>query len=90
MSGYNDIPDHPEIACALRTGYPRPLPPHIVCHDCDRELYGDDPVYTPDGVTVCEDCMEERIREMNTSVLADALGIERTTASDRLEEFHER
>lgn len=90
MSGYNDVPDHPEIACALRTGYPRPLPPHITCADCDKELYGDDPVYTPDGVTVCEDCMKERIHEMTTSELAEALGIDCTTASNRLEELHER
>jgi len=86
----NDLPDHPEIACALRTGYPRPLPPHVTCSDCGKELYGDDPVYTPDGETICEDCMEERIQEMKMSDLADALGIGRTTASDRLEEIRER
>lgn len=90
MNGYNNIPDHPEIACALRTGYPRPLQPHITCADCDKELYGDDLVYAPDGVIVCEDCMETRIQEMDTSALAAALGIACTTAGNRLEEIHER
>lgn len=90
MSGYNSIPDHPEIARALRTGYPGLPQPHITCADCDRELYGDDLVYAPDGVMVCEDCMEARIQEMDTSELAAALGVTCTTAGSRLEELHER
>lgn len=85
----NELMDHPEIDHALRTGYPRPLPPHITCADCDRELYGDDPVYTPGGITICEDCMKARFEEMDTPELADALGIDRVTAYSRLEEPYE-
>lgn len=85
-----DIPDHPEIARALRTGYPRPLPPHVTCRDCDKELYGDDPVYLVDGAIVCEGCLEERIDEMMIADLAERLGMERTTAGEYLEGLHER
>lgn len=36
-----DIPDHPEIACALATGYPHPVKEYFVnCEDCGNELTG--------------------------------------------------
>lgn len=82
---YPDIPDHPEIACALRTGYPRPLPPHIKCAECEIELTGESPVYEVDGRRLCEDCFESYIDDMPLEDLAEKLGYNHTTAESLLE-----
>lgn len=72
-----NIPDHPEIAMALATGYPHPVREHfIACCDCGAELSGADPVYDWDNDLVCESCCEKRIGE-NYFIkdIAEALGI---------------
>jgi len=70
-----DIPDHPDIARALATGYPHPEKPCIRCCDCNKSLTDKD-VYDWDGDFLCEGCVKERIEENFTiSEIAAALGI---------------
>lgn len=57
------IPDHPAIARAERTGYPGGYTePILRCKVCGEELDADDRVYSDeDGVIVgCEYCLEVR------------------------------
>lgn len=57
--GRFDIPDHPEIACIERTGYPSWMQEddEVLCdeddEDYENEFWGDD----------CEDCLYEEGRE---------------------------
>ncbi len=75
-----DIPEHPEIAMALATGYPHPERPCIHCCDCDKALTNED-VFDWDGDILCEGCVKERIEENYTiSEIAVALGIPRKPA----------
>ena len=61
-----EVPEHPDIARTLRTGYPQPVS-EVKCADCGRHMIGEDRVYIIDGDTVCEECTKER--------LLDAYGI---------------
>lgn len=71
-----NIPEHPEIARCLATGYPHPLRPDVTCCDCNKVLAGDDTVYIWDGEAVCDDCVRDRINEsIDTQTLAECLGI---------------
>ena len=80
-----NIPDHPEIACALATGYPHPvkeLEP-VNCTDCGTELAGEDEVFIYDGEPCCENCCRTRIDEdFFLSDIAKALQIPMKTAAD--------
>ena len=81
------LPDHPEIARTLRTGYPYPLKT-LFCADCGCELTGD--IFISDGDVICADCLKERLLESySIDDLADAFDIQKTTASDYLEESEE-
>ena len=56
-----ELPDHPDIAHALKTGYPRGVeePELEYCCECGREIEPDEDVYS--CVThnlVCEDCLK--------------------------------
>ena len=87
-----NIPDHPEIACALATGYPRPpkeLPP-VYCDECSYEMTGDEKVYDYDGEALCENCCRDRIMEdIDMETIARALGIIAKSAEIYAEEQHE-
>ncbi len=73
----SELQDHPDIASALATGYPRGHrePPVLHCADCGCELEGDETVYIFDGDELCEDCCKERIKD-NFAIweIAEALG----------------
>lgn len=87
MQRFPAIPDHPAIAHALRTGYPRPYK-SIKCADCGQEFSGDHRIYISDGDTVCADCLKNRILEdYSIADLADAFDVRKTTAGDYLEEL---
>lgn len=90
MARFAQIPDHPEIACALRTGYPRPVK-SVKCADCGEEFTGDHRMYISDGDLVCENCLRSRIEEnYNSDDLAEAFGMECTTAGRYIEEQENR
>lgn len=89
MARYPEIPDHPEIACALRTGCPREYK-SVQCADCEQEFSGDERIYISDGDAVCADCLKERLLEAySIDDLADAFDIRKTTAGDYLEELED-
>ena len=89
MSQRLEIPDHPDIARTLLTGYPHESK-GIVCTDCEKEMYGDEKVYISDGDTVCSDCLKERILEAyDIDDLADAFDIRRSSVNEYLEEITE-
>ena len=87
-----NIPDHPEIACALATGYPKPPkePDPIYCDECSCELSGDTRVYDYDGEKLCENCCRDRVMEdIDMSDIARALGIITKSAEEIMEEYYE-
>ena len=89
MSQRLEIPDHPDIARTLLTGYPHESK-GLICADCEKEMYGDEKVYISDGDTVCGDCLKERILEAyDIDDLADAFDIRRSSVSEYLEEITE-
>lgn len=89
MSQRLEIPDHPDIARTLLTGYPHESK-GIICADCEKEMYGDEKVYISDGDTVCGDCLKERILEAyDIDDLADAFDIRRASVNEYLEEITE-
>lgn len=73
------IPDHPEIARALATGYPGPIherPIVIPCSGCGAELAEDDLVYDWMGELICETCVKIRMEEdFSIQEIAEAMGI---------------
>ena len=87
-----NIPDHPEIACALATGYPHPPKelPAVYCDECSHEMTGDEKVYDYDGEALCENCCRDRIMEdIDMETIARALGIIAKTAEIYAEEQYE-
>ena len=89
MARYPEIPDHPDIARTLFTGYPHESK-SVKCADCEQEFYGDERIYICDGDAVCADCLKERLLEAySIDDLADAFDIRKTTAGDYLEESEE-
>lgn len=83
------IPEHPEIACALATGYPKPPkePGPVNCTDCGLELTGADNVFIYDNEPLCENCCRDRIEEeFDMSHIAKALGIAVKEACAYMEE----
>lgn len=86
MARYPEIPDHPEIAHALRTGFPRPYK-SVKCTDCEQECYGDEKMYISDSEPVCSKCLRNRLLEdYDIDDLADVFDIKKTTAYDYLTE----
>ena len=80
------IPEHPEIAQALRTGYPRPCR-SVKCADCEQEFYGSDQMYNYEGELVCGCCMKDRLLDdQGIADLAEAFDIAGTTAEAYLAE----
>lgn len=73
-----EIPEHPEIARCLATGYPYPEGRNVIhCDDCECVLSGEDTVYDWDGDCLCEDCVKERIEEnYDIKDIAELLGIQ--------------
>ena len=85
MPRYPEIPDHPEIACALRTGYPRQIR-YVRCADCGKQFSGDHKMYLSDGDLICGGCLRDRILEnYDDDDLAEAFGMEKTTACEMIE-----
>lgn len=70
-----NIPEHPQIARCLETGYPEPYTP-IQCADCQEEVSGDEPLYLWDNEYICENCLRDRISEnFDMRTLAEMLDI---------------
>jgi len=87
-----NIPDHPEIACALATGYPYPVkdPEPVNCTDCGLELTGEDTVFIYDGEPCCENCCRDRIEEeFDMSHIAKLLNIPTKSAVEYAAECEE-
>lgn len=81
--------DHPEIAHALLTGYPKPFK-CVRCADCGEDFSGDHKMYISDGDAVCGDCLKDRLLQAyDIDDLADAFDVRKTTAGDYLEELEE-
>ena len=87
-----NIPDAPDIARALRTGYPGPLPPQSIhCEYCNAELSSDDPVFSFDGDLVCDECFMKQLQEQwSVTDIASRLGFRVLTASRAAEEQEEK
>jgi hypothetical protein len=84
MARYQQIPDHPEIAHALRTGHPHNSN-SVKCADCEQDFYGDETMYISDGELVCGNCMKDRLLDAHgIADLAAAFDIAGTTVSDYL------
>lgn len=82
-----DIPEHPQVARALATGYPEPIPDSIFCEECSHEFEADDKVYLYDGERLCENCCRERIMEdFDVEQIAEALQIVVKSLPQYLEE----
>ena len=80
------IPDHPQVANALITGYPEPRR-CVRCADCGQEYSGIHRIYIDGGDTLCGNCLMARLMDnLTTDEFADALGIRKTSAGDYLEE----
>lgn len=80
-----NIPEHPEIARTLATGYPYPAkdPDPVNCTDCGMELEGEDTVFIYDGEPCCENCCRDRIEEeFDLSYIAERLGIPHESATE--------
>lgn len=73
-----EIPEHPEIARALKTGYPAKEDSKAIhCVDCETILAEHDTVYIFDGDYLCEKCVMERIEEtIPVKTIAEAVGID--------------
>lgn len=86
-----NIPDAPDIARALRTGYPGPLPPKSIhCEYCNKELTGEDSVFSYDGDLVCDCCFMDQLQEdLLAEDIARKLGFRVLTASRASEEQEE-
>lgn len=86
-----NIPDAPDIARALRTGYPGPLPPQSIhCEYCNKELTGEDSVFSYDGDLVCDCCFMDQLQEdLLAEDIARKLGFRVLTASRAAEEQEE-
>lgn len=81
------IPEHPEIARTLRTGYPRSCK-DVQCKDCGSAMSGTHRIYVDNGDVLCGSCLKIRIHDEHTvDDLADAFDIRKTTAGDYLEEL---
>lgn len=89
MARHQQIPDHPDVARTLLTGYPHEGK-SVKCADCEQEFYGDEKIYISDGDAVCGDCLKERLLDdHDIDDLADAFDIRKTTAGDYLNEIME-
>lgn len=60
------IPDHPDIARTLRTGYPHPIR-YIRCTCCDRIMTADQTVYRMDAEDLCAGCFVEAILDNHSA-----------------------
>lgn len=60
-----DLPDHPDIVSAMRTGYPRGHDDDDmdeICADCGNPIDYDD-VYEDDDDTLCRYCLLSRYKK---------------------------
>lgn len=73
-----DIPDHPEIARCLETGYPNlPNTKAIRCDDCEKDMDDNDTLYIWEGRHICGECLKECIEEAYPiETLAEELNID--------------
>jgi len=89
MKKSRSIPDHPDIARALQTGYSRHYKT-IRCVDCGSEMYGAHLIYIDNGDVLCGSCLKERIEDgYSIDDLAEALDVRKATAGDYLEELED-
>ncbi len=88
----SELQDHPDIASALATGYPRGHrePPVLHCADCGCELVGTDRACDYDGDKLCHSCFKKRVcEEVDFDDLAKALGYIVKPASEFAEDDEE-
>ena len=77
-----EIPDHPDVAYALATGYPEPEKPSIRCEYCGEEICGSEPIFFYDGDRICENCCRDKIEEdFSIAEIADKLNIQHCEAA---------
>lgn len=71
-----NIPEHPQIARVLATGYPEPVSKPMNCVECGAEFNHFESVFLYDGDAICENCCRDRIMEdFNMEDIAKALQI---------------
>ena len=88
----SDIPEHPDIASALQTGYPAGIKelPSVRCSDCGMELSGDDLVFDYDGDSLCGNCFIDCLTEdMSPEDIAKRMGFIVKDADTYAEEMEE-
>ena len=84
------LPDHPDIARTLVTGYPVDVPV-IHCDRCKAEMSGREKVYLYAGLWYCRKCFIDRIiatadMESFADALAGILEFGVTTVQEIIEE----
>lgn len=80
------IPEHPDIAMALRTGYPHKCE-SVQCADCSREFFGDAVLYESEGELVCGECLKNRLfANYSIADIAAAFDVAGTTVAAHLEQ----
>lgn len=87
-----NIPDHPDVASALRTGYPLGAQESkaIKCDYCGKELSGDDYVFDYGGSPTCEECLMENLKEdYAICKIAEQFGLVYKTATEAAREMEE-
>lgn len=81
-----NVPDHPEIARTLATGYPR-IFRTVYCTGCGAELSGGHKLYRYGGELLCGKCFRgQLLNNVDTEELAEAFDIESVFAGDFLAE----
>lgn len=74
-----EIPEHPEIARCMATGYPHICKPtqKVDCCDCGKTMEFDDS-FDWDGDIICAGCLKGRIEEnFNIEDIAKLIGVRR-------------
>ena len=67
------LPDHPDIATALATGYPKLYNP-LLCDACKDVIQTGEYYGECDGRIICSDCIEDEWKELTAEEKFVALG----------------
>ena len=67
------LPDHPDIATALATGYHKLYKP-LLCDTCKDVIQTGEYYGECDGRIICEDCIEDEWRELTAREKFERLG----------------
>ena len=74
-----NIGEHPQIANALRYGYPDAPKRGLSCDKCgwQPDSDEDDSLWRDNGGVICGTCLEEELKDLPLEDLAQAFGCER-------------